>query len=82
MPKQFHIEAKKIIPIRYVQKPGIPIEDYKDFFHAENNLSHDEVVIMCRYGNFPPGLILKKQGKIVQVVGDYGSHQTLKVVRR
>ena len=82
MPRQFHQNAMIIEPVSYKPAPGIPIEDYKDFLHDQNNLSTDEVKTMCRYGNFPPGLVLKKQGKLVQVVGEYGSHQTLKLIRR
>ncbi len=82
MPRQFHLASMIIRPIRYVQVEGIPIEDYQDFFHQNNHLSTDEVKIMCRHGNFPPGLILQYQNKVVKVVGDYGKHQILEPMRR
>lgn len=63
--------------VGYQPVSGVPREDYADFFKAKIRL--DELRYGLQYGNFPPGLILQREGDGAMLVwGGYGEKQRLR----
>jgi hypothetical protein len=66
--------------VGYNLQPGIPVEDYRDFFGVYQ--CQYEVIDTLRMGNYPPGLILHDGRTTAQVVGPYGEPQRLRRISR